>query len=389
MLNLIKRQQKVLAKSLVILVSSCLIGHSVYALEVTSGNFIQTNNPDALAVGTTFVVSDFFDDLALSTRLRNDLNSDIVLGPGPLDITQFYYSVHGTDFADNPMRVPGINSFPSQFEFSEGGVLDSASRSRIGLGGVMRFDLPPREDGTPRYFMLGDWTLEYDAVRKQGYNFSDDVNKLVQPADYDVSGWFLRNHIDFPTVAFDVLSSTIFSNTDSFYLSGELGWSPEIVTAFFPEEVLYHATARFVMCAQDDVAFAESAVAKIPCVFPNITANGQAGHIKISAPEQIELAIDLGIATMDKNIKADYFAAFVYQKIWYWLNKEFKWTTTASAAYQGSLIDFRKISLPSPLQAINALQPGSVITVYFAVDASQNGKFDPPYRFSSVRLNID
>jgi len=389
MLNSIKKQKTIVPASLAIFCSSWLLCHSANALEVSSGQLIQTNDPEALEASSTFVVSDFFDDLALSTRLRNDLNSDVVLGPGPLDTTNFMYSLHGPDFASDAMRVPGINSFPSQFEFSANNVLQSASAGRIGLGGVMRFDLPPRDDGTPRYFMMGDWTLEYDTSRKQDYNFAGDVNKPIQPADYEVSGWILRNHIDFPTISYDVLKATIFSNSDSFYLSGELGWSPEIVSAFFPEEELYRATAKFVMCAQDDNAFAEQVAAQIPCVFPNITLNGQSGRVNISAPEQIKLAVDLGVATTDKNLKADYFAAFIYQDTLYWLNQDFKWTTTASAVYQGGLIDFRNISIPSPAQVIDSLPSGTIIPVYFGVDATQNGKFDEPYRYSSVTLSID
>ncbi|WP_428354953.1 hypothetical protein [Methyloprofundus sp.] len=389
MLNLIKKTNRIIPKSLAIICSSWVLCHSAYALEVNSGHFIQTNDPQALEESTTFVVSDFFDDLALSTRLRNDLNSDILLGPGPLDTSTFIYTVHGTDFKNSPMRVPGINSFPSQFEFTEDNVLQNASKGRIGLGGVMRFDLPAKSDGTPQYFMMGDWTLEYDAARTQDYNFSDNVNKPIRPSDYGVSGWFLRNHIDFPTIGYDILNSEIFSNADSFYLSGELGWSPELVSAFFPEQELYRISAKFVLCAQDDNALAEQPAAQIPCVFPNITLNGKTGNTTISAPEQIHIAVDLGVATTGQDIDADYFVAFLYQGTLYWLNQNFQWTTTASAAYQGSLIDLRNIALPSPLQAINNLPSGSMIEVYFGVDATQNGNFDEPYRFAHSTLIVD
>ena len=379
-----------LTKTLLTMGSSWLICGSVNALEVTHGQFIQTVYPDALVASSAFSVNDFFDEQALWGRLRNDLIDDIILGPAPLDTNTFVYTVHGPDFiTGHPNRNPGINSFPSQFQFSAENILEQASTGRIGLGGVMRFDLPPRADGTPRYFMIGDWTLEYDSSRMQDYNFADNVNNPINPADYQVSGWLMRNHIDFPLVAFDIVEPTTLSNSDSFYLSGELAWSPEMTAAFLPETELYRKVSKFVLCAQDDGAMAEQSAEHIPCVFPNITLNGQSGQVHLAASEPIQLAIDLGIARSEHNLSADYFAAFMYQDTFYWLNQNFEWTTSATSAYQGTLIDFRDISLPSPIQVLGDLPSGTVIPVYFGVDTTQNGLFDAPYRFSSVTLSID
>ena len=390
MLNNLRKLPITSFKALTIICSSWLLYSPAHALEVTGGQFIQTVYPKELETSSTFSVNDFFDDQALSTRLRNDLNNDIVMGPPPLATNSFSYSLHGTNFVSgHPYRVPGINSFPSQFEFDTSDIMQNAGHSRIGLGGVMRFDLPPRADGTPRYFMMGDWTLEYDTSRTQDYNFSDDVNKPVHPDEHQVSGWFMRNHIDFPTVAFDITRHTVMSNSDAFYLSGELAWSAEMTSAFLPETELYRPISKFVMCAQDEAALAAQEVAPIPCVFPQISVNGQSGNVHISAPERIKLAVDLGIASRKKHSKADYFVAFTHQDSLYWLGQDFKWTTSATATYQGALIDFRAFPLPSPAQAIDSLDPGTELTIYFGVDTQQNGRFDPPYRFSSVTLTID
>ncbi|NOQ13578.1 MAG: hypothetical protein GQ583_03725, partial [Methyloprofundus sp.] len=147
MLNPIIKQHAIVSKALLTICGSWLMCHSVNALEVTSGQFIQTVYPEALEASSTFSVNDFFDDQALSVRLRNDLIDDVILGPAPLDTNTFVYTLHGPDFVSgHPNRNPGINSFPSQFQFTADNVLQQASNGRLGLGGVMRFDLPPRSD---------------------------------------------------------------------------------------------------------------------------------------------------------------------------------------------------------------------------------------------------
>ena len=390
MLNLVNKQYACLSKALFAMCSAGIISSSAHALEVNSGQFIQTVYPEALEASSTFIVNDFFDDTALSSRLRNDLIEDTILGPAPLNTNTFVYNVHDTDFVvGHPGRVPGINSFPSQFQFSVDNVLSHASSGRLGLGGVMRFNLPPRSDGTPRYFILGDWTIEYNTSRMQDYNFDDNLNKPIRPADYQVSGWFLRNHIDFPTVAFDIVNSTTFNNSDSFYLSGELAWSHEMTRAFFPETELYRSVSKFALCAQDDDALADQTVEQIPCVFPNISLNGNSGEVNISAPETINIAVDLGVASTEQYAQADYFVAFVYQGTLYWLNADFQWTTEQAAAYQGALLDFRNIALPSPAHIIDSLPSGVSIPFYFGVDTNQNGQFDAPYRYASASLLVD
>jgi len=373
-----------------ITVCSGLILNTASALEITSGQFIQTVYTEELEASSTFIVNDFFNEEAMVGRLRADIIEDIVLGPAPLSTNQFSYTVHGPDFVPgHPNRNPGINSFPSNFEFDTADVLQSATSGRIGLGGVMRFNLPSLTNGTPRYFMLGDWTLEYDASRKEDYNFADNVNKPIHPADFDVSGWFMRNHFDIPAIGFEVLKQTIFTNDDSFYFSGELAWAPEMVTAFFPETELYRTVSGFVMCAQDDNALANHSVQMIPCVFPNITLNGQATTVHLDVGEEIKLAADLGVATTENHLNADYFVAFEYEGTLYWLNKDFQWTTAMTSAHQGPLVDFRAISLPSPVAVTGAFPSGTTIPVYFGVDTTQNGVFDEPYRFSRVTLHIN
>jgi len=377
--------------SLAALYSLCLISPGVNGLEVTSGEFIQIVHPTALESSSAFVVNDFFDEQSMIGLVRNDLTETTVLTTEQLGSNTFIYALHGADFnGDHPNRTAGINSFPSQFEFDPTNILQSAGTGRIGLGGVMRFNLPPRDDGTPRYFMMGDWTLEYDSGRKENYNFNNNPSSPIKPVtDHNVSGWFLRNHIDFPIIGYEVLNQTIITNADSFYLSGDLAWSPEIVQAFFPESELYRPVSSFVMCAQDDKALAEQTAVQIPCIFPNITLNGQSDIAHINAPESINLAVDLGVASSTDYPNADYFVAFVYQDTFYWLNANFEWTATPAAAHQGSLVDFRNIAIPSPTSVIGPLYSGMSVPIYFGVDTTQNGVFDEPYRYTSVTLQID
>ena len=365
-----------------------LISYSAYTLEISRGQLIQTVDPVALKVSSTFTVSKFFDDAELRGKVRDDL---IAADAETIESHQniFTLGVHGTDFViGHPDRTPSINSFPSQFTFDTADVLKEAENGRIGLGGVMRLALPPSSDGTPRYFMLGDWTLEYNPSRKNDFNLASDETKPIKPSEHNVSGWFMRNHIDFPAIAFDVLDQTIFTNSDSFYLSGNLAWSPEMTIAFLPDSALYTNVSKIVMCGQDDKAVAAQTTPLIPCVFPNITLNGQSGTVSVGATEPLKIEANLGVATNDA-AKVEYFVAFVHQDTVYWLNPRFKWTTIPTAVHQDSLIDFRGVSLPSPAQVLGTLTSGTAITLYFGLDSTQNGQFDPPYRFSSATLTIN
>lgn len=311
------------------------------------------------------------------------------MGPPPLSTNTFTYKIHSPEFASDTNRNLGINSFPSKFSFEPNDVLASATKGRIGLGGVMRYDLPALANGTSRFFITGDWTVEYDKNRKNNYNFDKGPKKPIKPNDFGVSGWFMRNHFDFPVISFDMLNPTLLTGPDSFYLSGQLGWSPEITKGFFPEGSLYTVVADFVMCAQDDNALASNPAKQIPCIFPNITANGQTGTVNISSPQKIDVKVDLGVATTESHQHADYFAAFVYKNTLYWLNQNFKWTTIAGPAYQGTLLDFRSIVIPTPSLPSGSFSSGTTIALYFGVDVTKNGVFDEPYRFSTVKLQIN
>lgn len=377
-------------KLFVIVASGAIVTSPVKALNVTSGQLIQTIHPQALAESSALVVNDFFDDNATKGVLRTNILNDVVMGPAPLPTNTFVYEVHSPRFVEgHPNRSPGINSFPSNFDFDTNDIVGSAVKGRIGLGGVMRYELPPLADGTPRFFISGDWTIEYGKTRVDKYDFSKDPNKPINPVDFGVSGWIMRNHFDFPIISYDVLNPTILTGVDSFYLSGKLGWSPEMTEGFFPEGSLYTVVADFVMCAQDDDALASNPAKQIPCVFPNITVNGQKGIVNIDSPRQINLEVDLGLATTKAYQNADYFAAFVYDGTLYWLNQNFEWTTVAVPAYQGALFDFRSISIPTPSLPSGSFLPNTTLTIYFGVDSTKNSVFDEPYRFSSVKLHIN
>lgn len=382
--------KQLIATALLTLSNGLIIHSSAQALNVTSGQLIQTMHPEPLRESSNFTVGDFFNDEALAGQLKDNIINDVVLGPAPLSTNSFTYAVHSPDFvANHPNRNPGINSFPSNFSFDPNDFMGTATRGRIGLGGVMRYDLPPLSDGTRRFFLSGDWTVEYDAIRTDQFNLDKDPNKPVQPRGFGVSGWFMRNHIDFPFIAYDILNPTIITGPDSFYFSGKLAWSPEMAISFLPEKELYRVVSDFVMCGQDDSALAANPAKQIPCVFPNITINGQTGTVKITPPEQANLAVSLGLASNESYATADYFVAFVYEGTFYWLNKKFQWTSTAGATHQGALVDFHGFPLPTPALPSGPLPSGVTVPVYFGVDSTQNGLFDEPYRFSRVNLQIN
>ena len=69
-----------------------------------------------------------------------------------------------------------------------------------------------------------------------------------------------------------------------------------------------------------------------------------------------------GLATKESYPNADYFVAYVHEGKFYWLNQKLEWTTAASSAYQGALIDFRSFKIPSP--SVN-LPSGTSIPIYF------------------------
>lgn len=360
------------------------------ALNITSGQLIQTVNPATLKNSSSMTVSDFFDNKAISGRERSNIIEDTIFGPQPAPTQKYIYAVHSENFAEGePSWNSSMNSIASRFSFDPNNFANNDSLGQIGLGGVMRFSLAPTSKGTPRYFVLGNWSLEYDAGRKDNFDFDKDPSKPITPNDFGVSGWHMRNHFDFPAVGFDMLNTTFISNADSFYLSGELGWSPEMTKSFFPGDSLYKAVSSFVFCGQDDAAMSNNSAEQIPCVFPQITANGQTDSATIASATQANLSVDLGMATTTAYPKADYFVAFDYEGVFYWLNTNFEWTSAAGPAYQGELIDLQSISIPNPtLPTGETLPSGANMTVYFGVDATPNGTFDAPYRFSSVSLHI-
>lgn len=341
------------------------------ALTVTGGQLIKKSHPQALLSSAELIANDFFDDQALVGLDKVDTQTQVALSLTSLLSNTFTYAIHSPSFVTDLARSIGINSYPSQFSFSSHDVLRSAGKGRIGLGGMMRYDLPIGNDGRPRYFMVGDFTLEYEQGRKS----------QVNPA---VSGWILRNHFDFPMISYDILNATVMTGSDSFYLSGQLGWSPEMTAAFLTEDSTYRVVSDFVMCAKDDNA---STAGKIPCVFPKMSVNGVSGQASVSSSRPYALTVDLGVATAMPIDHADYFVAFVSNGVTYWLNQRFQWTTAAAPAYQGALFDFKNIALPNPRLPTGAFVSGSSITVYFGVDSVQNGVFDAPNRLTSMVIN--
>lgn len=342
----------------------CLLLHipEVNALNVTSGVMIQSVRHEELLDSSTLTVSEFFDVEQSSIRLLGDITQDVVNYPG-LASNQFVYQVN-----DPLFLLPDRSTQASDFSYDANNLTGTASGA-IGLSGVMRFSLPFEGE----YFVLGDWTIEYDESRKaQGG-----------------SGWAMRNwYQNLIAVVFDIADEMVFENADSFYLSGSMGWSPEFTEGFsgvVPESETYRVVADMTLCAQDDEALVANPVRQIPCVFPNILINGQRGEVTVTSAADAVLTVDLGLATQQHYPTADYFAAFIYQNTIYWLNNNFEWTTDASAAYQGALIDVRSFRIPAP--DID-FAPGDSIPFYFGVDANQNGVFDEPSRYVLTTLKV-
>ena len=377
--------------SLVVITTGLLVSSPINALNVTSGQLIQTLKPQALLDSGSLVVNNFFNDGAIGGLLRRNILDDPMLSGGNGLVHR--YTVHSPDFkAGYPNRVAGINTFPSQFSFNSNqfsfdlnDFIRSATKGRIGLGGVMRFSLPNLADGTARQFVLGDFTMEFDEKRKDNYQF---LNKPITPSQHGVSGWLLRNHFDFPAVSYDMLNTSIMTNSDSFYISGQLGWSPEMTDSFLTESALYNVVSDFVMCGQDDNAQNANAAKQIPCVFPSVKVNNQTGTVNVNSAGNINLSVDLGVATANSVDNADYFVVFDYNGTFYWMNTSFQWTTTPTAAYQGALFDFRSIPLPSPSLPTGSLPSGANVTIYFGVDATRNGVLDQPQRYTTVNVKI-
>lgn len=373
-----------LSVSLVVLATGFLVSLPVKALTVTSGQLIQTVHHQALLDSSSLVVNEFFRDEAMIGLLKKNIIEDMNSGSGSHQV--FTYAVHSPDFkAGHPNRIVGINSFPSQFSFDPNDFMGTATKGRIGLGGVMRYSLPALADGTSRFFVLGDFTMEFNEKRKEHYNFS---GKSINPSQFGVSGWLIRNHYDFPAVTYDMLNTSIMTNSDSFYMSGQFGWSRELAGGLLTGDALYKVVSDFVMCGQDDNALASNSARQIPCVFPRIKMNGQTGQVSINPGQAMMLSVDLGVATAAPINNADYFASFSHNGTMYWLNNSFQWTTAPAVAYQGGLFDFRSIVIPSPGLPIGSLPSGSEIEVFFAVDTARNGRLDGTSRTSSVIVNI-
>ena len=344
------------------LIALFLAASTAHAVNITQGGLIQTIHADALKQSADMTVADFFDAQASSTRLFSDLEKDVVLGPPPLSNNQFFYSVNSPT-----LRIPNRSTQPSDFSYDANNLLLTA-KGGIGLGGVMRLDLSDN-----RYFLWGDWSIEYDENRK----------------NQGGSGWFMRNLYQIPIIFFDILETTVIENSDGFFLSGNVGWSPEIIEGLggaIPASELLKVVADIALCAEDGSLVNTTAEQQIPCVFPNIKLNGQMGDVNVNSANEAKFTLELGVATQEKQTQAEYFAAFVFEGAIYWLNNNFEWTTNAGAAYQGALANLKEFAIPAPSLDFPS---NSTIPVYFGVDTNLNNIFDQPYRFSVVNMKIN
>lgn len=347
---------------LIFFFSSFFAISSVSALNVTSGVFIQTVDEATLLDSANMEVAEFFNAEESAKRLIDGFKDDLVQGDSSLPANKFVYEINSPTLA-----IEGRSTWPSSFTYSADDVTGTGVGA-IGLAGVMRFGLPNDE-----YFLMGDWTIEYDAKRIEDGG----------------SGWFMTNEFQIPVLAIDILDETIITGPDSFFLSGYMGWSPEFTKSFsgaVPEKETYRKIASFVMCAQDDEVIAANSAKQIPCVFPNITINGKTGDVEVNSVNEASLALDLGLATNESYPSAEYFVAFHYEGEFYWLNQNLEWTTTTSVVHQGALVDIRSFAIPKlPVTPSS----GASIPIYFGVDTNQNGAFDEPYRYSTATIMIN
>ena len=356
------------------------------ALNVTSGVFIQTVDEEAFLSSSSLVVRHFLDSEESIQYSIKEFN-ELPFPETPPTTNQFTYIVNSPDFVSPAER----DIQPSSFIYEPNDITGTASAIStpdpddtevrgIGLGGVMKWGLP-----NDQYLVGGDWLIDYDVSRIEKNKELIDEEKTTT----EISGWYLTNYFHFPALIYDVIDEALISGSDSFYLSGGLGWSPEFATGFganLPGDQLYTVTSSFVLCAQDDDALAANPVKQIPCVFPNITINGKTGTNKVDSANQATLTVDLGLATNEAYPNADYFAAYVHEGQLFWLNKNLEWTTTAGPAYQGPLMELRSFKIPTP--SVD-LPSGASLPIYFGVDATPNGKFDEPQRFTSVTMTIN
>ncbi|NOS81636.1 MAG: VPLPA-CTERM sorting domain-containing protein [Nitrospira sp.] len=148
------------------------------------------------------VLDEFFDQAAAASRTGAQILADeIVATPSTTGLT---YGVNGATVTN----LTGRFAQPTTFTFDPGDPTDpTIATGAIGLGGVMRFDVNPLLGGGN--FVIGDFTLEYDASRSQG------------------SGWFLKNNNGFSLAAFDTTSVSTTTGPNAFSLLGNLTVSPE------------------------------------------------------------------------------------------------------------------------------------------------------------------
>ena len=342
--------------------SSLSLAPAAFSVSITQGGLIQTVHTQALQQSAGMAVADFFDAQASSTRLFSALEKEVLLGPAPLKTNRFFYSVNPTT-----LRIPNRSTLPSTFSYEANNLLETATGS-IGLGGVMRLNLSRN-----RVFLWGDWSVEYDAKRKS----------------HGGSGWMMRNLYQIPIIFFDILEPTLIQNSDGFFLSGNAAWSPELVDGLagaIPNSEQLRVVSDITLCAEDGNLINNTPERQIACVFPSIKLNGKIGTVAINSIKEAKFTIALGVATQEKHEKADYFAAFIFNGVTYWLNKKFEWTTKVTAAHQGELVNLSELTLPVPSLDF---PPNTTIPVYFGVDTHQNNTFDAPYRFSVVHMKIN
>jgi bacillolysin len=126
----------------------------------------------------------------------------------------------------------------------------------------------------------------------------------------------------------------------------------------------------------------------IPCVLPDIRANGQQGPIYVPGYQNVMVEAKLEIPpypqypSYQANKPADFWVARERNGVYYYLNSSLVWTT------QPTPIARAVITYVPYFVVYNAILPSGKTTFYLAVDFGADGVFQNPWRLDSVVVNV-
>lgn len=160
-------------------------------------------------------LEEFFDQATYGSLPLNQVNAyNLVPGLGEIPATGLQYSVNGASVSN----LAGHHNQPTDFSFDPADPAGTASGA-VGLGGVMKFRGNFQQSPGQSMFLLGEFSLYYDAAS----------------AINGASGWVVKGNISPAMPVFNLLNVTTAMNGNVWSLSGDLRLSPEVASAFFDE----------------------------------------------------------------------------------------------------------------------------------------------------------